>query len=372
MKKRYGIQRESTFSFTKCIGGTKNIKNNKESQLIHNNAKKSKTSNEILNKMQNETITIKRGCTHRGRFIRFKVKIENNSSSPLRDVKVHLSLPSTLICESPKSPESTIGDIESGETLACEFLLKPTACTTANVKGYMMYKDISGEIQTLTMRGKEIETCRPNLEHLPLTFADVTETISSKQLYKDSEHIRLDGISLADVWPLLLKTAQWMNMHHVEDNGHDDQLIFVGRQKVEQTMVIARAALRPDGVKIRCYVEREDLVAGFLAEFAENLEELAVSSAKPSSDVIWRVMDMFEEIEDTLVYNPSKDQIFTYLNKAHEICRGVDKGISKEISAFVDNVQMVKEHKDKLDESDITTLKQNIDSWNEVMRGKVS
>ena len=136
-------------------------------------------------------------------------------------------------------------------------------------------------------------------------------------------------------------------------------------------MVIARAALRLDGVKVRCYVEREDLVAGFLAEFSENLEELVVSSVKPSSDVIWRVMDLFEEIEDTLVYDPSKEQIFTYLNKAHEICRSVDKGISKEIAAFVDNVQLVKEHKDKLDESDITTLKQNIDSWNEVMRKKV-
>ena len=318
-----------------------------------------------------DNITIKRGYTHRGRFIRFKIKVENKSQYPIRDVKVHLSLPSTLHCESPKLPESTIGDIESGETLACEFLLKPLACTTVTVKGYIVYKDISGEIQTLTIRGKEIETCRPNLEHLPLTFADVTETISSKQLYKDSEHIRLDGINSADATPLLLKTAEWMNMHHVDDNGHDDQLIFVGRQKVEQTMVIARAALRGDGVKVRCYVEREDLVAGFLAEFSENLEELVTSSVKPSSDVIWRIMDIFEEIEDTLVYDPSKDQIFTYLNKAHEICQSVDKGISKEIAAFVDNVQMVKEHKDSLDDADITTLKQNIDSWNEVMRGKV-
>ena len=316
-------------------------------------------------------IVIKRGYTHRGRFIRFKAKVENNSKYPIRDVEVHLTLPSTLRCESPKLPEYTIGDIESGEILACEFLLKPTACTTANVKGYVVYKDISGEIQTLTMRGKEIETCRPNLEQLPINYADVTETISSKLLYKDSEHIRLDGIGSVDARPLLLKTAQWMNMHHVEDNGHEDQLIFVGRQKVEQTMVIARAALRGDGVKVRCYVEREDLVAGFLAEFAENLEELITSSVKPSSDVIWRVMDLFEEIEDTLVYDPSKDQIFTYLNKAHEICRSVDKGISKEIAAFVDNVQLVKEHKDRLDDVDIVTLKQNIDSWNEVMRGKV-
>jgi len=316
-------------------------------------------------------ITIKRGYTHRGRFIRFKAKVENKSKCPIRDVKVHLSFPSTLCCESPKTPESTIGDIESGEILACEFLLKPLACTTAMVKGYVVYKDISGEIKTLSIRGKEIETCRPNLEHLPMTFADVTETISSKQLYKDSEHIRMDGISSADATPLLIKTAEWMNMHHVEHNGHGGQLIFVGRQKVEQTMVIARAAVQGDGFKIRCYVEREDLVAGFLAEFAENLEELITSSVKPYSDVIWRVMDLFEDIEDTLVYDPSKDQIFTYLNKAHEICRSVDKGISKEIAAFVDNVQLVKEHKDSLDDADIVTLKQNIDSWNEVMRGKV-
>lgn len=322
-------------------------------------------------KPESTEINILRDYTNRGRFIRFKTKIENNTQYPIREVKVALNLPSTLRCESPKTSESTIGDIESGETLACEFLLKPTACTTANVKGYVVYKDISGEIQTLTIRGKEIETCRPNLEHLPLTFADVTETISSKQFYKDSEHIRLDGIGVADARPMLLKTAQWMNMHHVEDSGNEEQLIFVGRQKVEQTMVIARAAVQGDGVKVRCYVEREDLVAGFLAEFAENLEDLVTSSVKPSSDVIWRVMDLFEEIEDTLVYNPSKDQIFTYLNKAHEICRGVDKGISKEIAAFVDNVQMVKDHKDKLDDADITSLKQNIDSWNEVMRGKV-
>lgn len=382
MVKRYGIKRDATFALSKNIRATdtreKTIECDEEMCAVdgttheHENIKSvlEQSTEDKADSMKPE-ITIKRGYTHRGRFIRFKTKVENNSQYPIRDVKVHLNLPSTLHCESPKSPESTIGDIESGETLACEFLLKPTACTKANVKGYVVYKDISGEIQTLTMRSKEIETCRPNLEHLPLTFADVTETISSKQLYKDSELIRMDGIGTADARPLLLKTAQWMNMHHVEDNGHEDQLIFVGRQKVEQTMVIARAALRPDGVKVRCYVEREDLVAGFLAEFAENLEELVVSSAKPSSDVIWRVMDLFEEIEDTLVYNPSKDQIFTYLNKAHEICRSVDKGISKEIAAFVDNLQMVKDYKDMLDDADITILKQNIDSWNEVMRGKV-
>jgi hypothetical protein len=47
------------------------------------------------------------------------------------------------------------------------------------------------------------------------------------------------------------------------------------------------------------------------------------------------------------------------------------KGISKEIAMFVDYVQMVKDHKDRLDDADITSLKQNIDPWNEVMRGKV-
>ena len=315
-------------------------------------------------------VTIKRGYTHRGRFIRFKTKVENNSKSPLRDVKLILSLPSTLRCDSLNSPESTIGDIESGETLACEFLLKPTACTTANVKGYVVYKDISGEIQTLSMKGKEVETCRPNLEHLPLTFAEVTETISSKQLYKDSEHITLEGINSADTTPLLIKTAEWMNMHHVEDNGHDNQLIFVGRQKVEQTMVIARAAVQGDVVKIRCYVEREDLVAGFLAEFMETLEEHVASTGKPSKDTIYRLQDIFDNIDDALSFDPSKDTIFTHLNKAHEVCRKVDMAVSKEIAEFVDHIQMVKEHKDKLDDADVVKLKQSIDSWNEVVRGK--
>ena len=239
----------------------KKIQNVNENKI---NVKPLSTNNSNPNISIPTEISIFRDYTHRGRFIRFKIKVENKSKYPVRDVKVHLSLPSTLCSESPKSPESVIGDIESGETMACEFLLKPTACTTAAIKGYVLYKDISGEILTLSMRSKEIETCRPNLEHLPLTFADVTETISSKQLYKDSEHIRLEGISPTDARPLLLKTAEWMNMHHVEDNGHEDQLIFVGRQKVEQTMVIARAAVQGDGVKVRCYVEREDLVAGFL------------------------------------------------------------------------------------------------------------
>lgn len=382
MVKHYGIKRDATFALTKNIKATdtkeKTIECEEEMCAVdgttheHENIK-SFLEQPTKNKADSTKpeITIKRGYTHRGRFIRFKTKVENNSQYPIRDVKVHLSIPSTLSCESPKIPESTIGDIEAGETLACEFLLKPTACTTATVKGYLVYKDISGEIQTLTLRGKEIETCRPNLEHLPLTFADVIETISLKQLYKDSEHIRLDGIGPTDARPLLLKTAEWMNMHHVEDSGHEDQLIFVGRQKVEQTMVIARAAVQGDGVKIRCYVEREDLVAGFLAEFTENLEELVASFVKPSKDMIFRLQDHFDNIDDALSFDPSKDTIFTHLNKAYEICKVVDKAVSKEIAEFVDHIQMVKGHKDRLDDADITRLKQSIDSWNEVIRGKV-
>jgi len=382
MVKRYGIKRDATFALSKNMKGTDTVEETIEhgeeicavdvSTQEHTNINsglEQSTGNEADS--TKPEITIKRGYTHRGCFIRFKTKVENKSKYPIRDVKVHLSLPTTLICESPKSPESTIGDIESGETLSCEFMLKPLACTTATVKGYIVYKDISGEIQTLTIRGKEIETCRPNLEHLPLTYADVTETISSKQLYKDSEHIKMDGINSADATPLLLKTAEWMNMHYVDDNGHEDQLIFVGRQKVEQTMVIARATLRGDGVNVRCYVEREDLVAGFLAEFSENLEELVTSSVKPSKDMIFRLQDHFDNIDDALSFDPSKDTIFTHLNKAYEICKVVDKSVSKEIAEFVDHIQMVKEHKDSLDESDITSLKQNIDSWNEVIRRKM-
>ena len=330
----------------------------------------SERTTNLHNPMALNEIIIKRGYVHRGRLIKFNIKIENNSSNPIRNVEVNLELPLTIKCETPKTSKSVLGDIESGEILACEFLLKPTACTTANVKGYMVYKDILGEIQTLTMKGKEIETCRPNLEHLPLTFAEVTETISEKYFHKASEHIRIDGIGSADARPLLLKTAQWMNMHHVEDNGHDDQLIFVGRQKVEQTMIIARASVLGDGVKVRCYVEREDLVAGFLAEFTENLDELVASSVKPSKDMIYRLQDHFDNIDDALSFDLSKDTIFTHLNKAHEICKVVDKAVSKEIAEFVDHIHMVKEHKDRLDDADITRLKQSIDSWNEGLRLK--
>ena len=135
-------------------------------------------------------------------------------------------------------------------------------------------------------------------------------------------------------------------------------------------MVIARAAVQGDGVKVRCYVEREDLVVGFLAEFMETLEEHIASTGKPSKDTIYRLQDIFDNIDDALSFDPSKDTIFTHLNKAHEVCRKVDKAVSKEIAEFVDHIQMVKEHKEKLDDADVVKLKQSIDSWNEVVRGK--
>lgn len=56
-----------------------------------------------------------------------------------------------------------------------------------------------------------------------------------------------------------------------------------------------------------------------------------------------------------------KDRIFTYINKAHEICRGVNKGYRKRLLRLL-LIQMAKDHKDLLDDTDITTLKPNIDS----------
>ena len=350
------------------------IRNQPEPHVNQNIEQKRSSSKGVLKLISenNNLISIKRGFSHRdGRFIWFKTKVENNSQYPIRDVKVHLSLPPTLHCEFPKSPELTIGDIESGETLACEFRLKPTACTKSMVNGYVVYKGISGELQTFIMRGKEIETCHPNLEHLPQSFADVAKTISSKDLHKDSEHIRLEGIGLVDTTNLLIKTAEWMNMYHVEDNGHEGQLIFVGRQKVEQTMVIARATVREDCIKVKCYVEREEVMVGFLVEFIEYLEELIASSVKPSKDLIYRLQDHFDNINDSLAFDPSKATIFTQLNKVHEICRCVDKNISKEIAGFVDEVQKFSESEEKLDEATIISLKRYIDSWNEVMRRKI-
>ncbi len=316
-------------------------------------------------------LSIKRGYGHRGRFIRFKVKLENNTNYPIRNVKAVLDIPSSVTFESPISGESEIGDIESGETIAAEFMLKPLACTTATVKGYIVYKDIQGEIKTSSIRGKEIETCKPNLDSLPLTFAEITETISEKDMYKGSDKIDISGIKSDQIPPVLIKAADWMNMYNVNDVKHDNEFVFVGRQKVEKTLVITRTTLLPGKVKVKCYVEREDLIAGVLAEFAENLEELFSTSVQPSEDALWRVMDQFEEIDDMLFCNPKKDKVFTYLNKAFEIVNRIDRDVSREIEEFVNRVQVSGEGKKTLSESDVNLLRQNIDSWNETLRQKI-
>jgi hypothetical protein len=69
---------------------------------------------------------------------------------------------------------------------------------------------------------------------------------------------------------------------------------------------------------------------------------------------------------------PYKNNYYSGLHKANDIVKRIDKGVSGGIEEFVKQVQLTqREGKDTLGEAEINMLKQNIDSWNEVLRQKI-
>jgi hypothetical protein len=221
-----------------------------------------------------EAVVIRRGKTMEGNAVKLGIKVKNDSTFKITEVKVTIDYPKAFKVQGG-SPTVELGNIRPDEFQSAIFHLVPTRCVKGTVTGYATYENNKGDTKVVQIDPVDVGSVCPFLERVRLTPQEFAKRKQYLQSGTKSMSIRTDPTQIFQV----IK-ARFNNIHIVHEEVSPDRTSMVGEyagQGAYSKAFIGASVKVIYGaqgqVELSVYGEDEAMVTGLLSELVDLIEK---------------------------------------------------------------------------------------------------
>ena len=217
-----------------------------------------------------EKVEVMRGVEREGALIKVGIKVKNESTFPIREVRVELVAPDALAYQSPQNRFYVLGDIETGDFQSAIYKLYPVRCVSGKISGLVTYKDRKGQLKSMPINPAKVSSICPMLEPYRITreqFQAMSGTFT-----RNEQEVRYTATA-----PTVFSTIKQRcgAMHPVIEvfapSGQGEGW-YAARGKYSRKAILFVAKIEMSKVILAVYAENPEMGTGLLAELAEEIE----------------------------------------------------------------------------------------------------
>ncbi|MEA1984096.1 MAG: zinc-ribbon domain-containing protein [Euryarchaeota archaeon] len=229
-------------------------------------------------KVEPRFIKVKSAFYYNGAMIDYKVKVENHTTEPIGDIKIHLLVPDVFML---RDKELSISMLEPDEGKTVTFEIRPTGeCGECNVSGDISYYDYgTKKHKRWDMKSKMVSIICPVLRSKEVDEGSWRQAVSEMlTAEEDSKDLAIPAENLFDI---VTRVVRDMNMYMIKPEITSTPQLFTGvaRFYAEGVAGMRYAAYvevvgkRRSRLILKGWAEKEDALTGFYHKMLEEIEK---------------------------------------------------------------------------------------------------
>ncbi|MDF1533820.1 MAG: hypothetical protein P1P69_04865 [Methanosarcinaceae archaeon] len=249
---------------------------------------------------------------YKGATIQYKVKIENPTSEPISDIKVHLFVPDVFL--SDKS-EKSISMLEPCEGKTVTFEIRPTGeCGDCNVSGRVNYYDYSiKKCQEMDLEIKSLSVVCFLLKIKDIGQVEWRSTIS--HFVKTEETTREISIPAETLLGMASRVIEDMNMFMLEPDISSTPQMYNGVARfygvgVKDLKYAAQIEVvggtKKSKLILKAWAEKEEALIGFYHSILDEIEKRIQVKGLIETDMVQNIYQYGDrigtQVKDSFVY----------------------------------------------------------------------
>ncbi|MCZ7381562.1 MAG: zinc-ribbon domain-containing protein [Candidatus Methanoperedens sp.] len=224
-------------------------------------------------------VYVKTAFGYKGAAIIYKLKIENNTSDPISDIKVYPYVPDVFLL---RDKEKSIALIEPKSSQTVTFEIRPTGeCGDCNVSGRVnYYNTASRKRQDIEFEQKSLSIVCPMLHGKEIGEAEWHEAVSN--LVKTEENTREIDMPAESLFTMVSRIIKDMHMYMQKPEMTQNQKLFNGVARfygegvkglkyAAQVEVVGGA--KKSKLILKAWAEKEDALTGFYHGILDEIEK---------------------------------------------------------------------------------------------------
>jgi hypothetical protein len=224
-------------------------------------------------------IYIKTAFGYKGATIIFKIKMENNTSDPISDIKVYPYVPEVFLL---REKEKSIALIEPKSSQTVTFEIRPTGeCGDCNVSGRINYYDMaSRKRHDIELESKSLSIVCPMLHGKEINEPEWHDTVNN--LVKTEESTREIEMPAESLFTMTSRIIRDMHMYTLKPEITQSQQLFNGLTRfygegikglryAAQVEVVG--GTRKSKLILKAWAQKEDALTGFYHGILDEIEK---------------------------------------------------------------------------------------------------
>ena len=283
---KYPIKGSTSYEQTHVdkISETKDGAPNKNNQKLESfntktNQNPIETKQSVVPDTLGESVQIKTAFGYKGAAIIFKLKIENNTSDPISDIKIYPYVPDVFLL---KEKDKSISLIEPNSSQTVTFEIRPTGeCGDCNISGRVNYYDmVSRKRQDIELEPKSLSIVCPMLHGKEISEDEWHDAVGN--LVKTEESTREIDMPAESLFKMVSRIVKDMHMYMQKPEITDNQQLFngVARFYAEGVKGLKYAAqvevvggAKKSKLILKVWAEKEDALTGFYHGVLDEIEK---------------------------------------------------------------------------------------------------
>lgn len=230
-----------------------------------------------------ETLTkgvdVKTAFGYKGATILYKLKVENNTSDPISDIKVYPYVPDVFLL---KEKEKSIALIEPGSSQTVTFDIRPTGeCGECNISGRVNYYDLASRKRLdIELEPKSLSIICPMLHGKEISEAQWHDAVSN--LVKAEENTKEIDMPAETLFTMVSRIVKDMHMYMQKPEVTQNQRLFNGVARfygegVKGLRYAAQVEVvggeKKSRLLLKAWAEKEDALTGFYHGILDEIEK---------------------------------------------------------------------------------------------------
>jgi hypothetical protein len=215
-------------------------------------------------------VKVRRGVEREGGLFKIGIKVLNESTFVISDVKVRLGAPEALNFVAPETDTFELGSIAPGEFQTAIYKLEPTRCVDGSISGIVEYRDSSGKIRTTGIRKLAISSICPFIKPIHLTSEEFDEKARSLLSLSQVIKTRLSPKKIRNALQARLSAFATISEEFFAGEGIG-KYFGAGKYSGEQLGVILE--IEEGKLKIVAFGSNKSMLTGIISECDELIKK---------------------------------------------------------------------------------------------------
>jgi hypothetical protein len=262
----------------------------------------------LIIKKEKEEVTVRSGIEFFGGYVRLKVAVSNDLSTPISDVELAITYDQMTMRLSHIQPDypmrgstAYLTAIEPNEKRTVAFYLDPLICQESHVDATVKFKNPYGTAGEAVMKRRPVDIVCPIFYTPENINVAMLKRLLGEIQYKDNRIYAIpEWTDLMQVYELARQTVAMHDIQLVRSFKDQTQGNFLGeawyygKTKETHEEILLKASVReqPRSLEVQVASSNISSLTGLLAEVSNNMlrlcQEKAVCTLMPCTDKEWK------------------------------------------------------------------------------------